>query len=80
MHKLLAAIFSVARRRQPFVVRLFFPAAAVAARGAVLQRSFLTENEPHGIWFVYQRSLTSRPRVHGFRSRAQRAMSGGQWM
>jgi transposase len=40
MHKLLAAIFSVARRRQPFVAAVVFsPAAAVAARGAVLQRS-----------------------------------------
>ena len=33
----------------------------------------MTENEPHGIWFVHQRSLTPRPRVHGLRSRAQRS-------
>jgi putative transposase len=28
-------------------------------------------------WFVHQRSLTPRPRVHGLRSRAQR--SDGRW-
>jgi transposase len=40
MHKLLAAIFSVARRRQPFITSLVFsPAAAAVAGGAVLQKS-----------------------------------------
>jgi transposase len=36
MHKLLAAIFSVARRRQPFVASLVFP-PVVAAGGAVAE-------------------------------------------
>jgi transposase len=40
MHKLLSAIFSVARRRQPFVTSLGFPpATAVVAGDAVLQKS-----------------------------------------
>jgi transposase len=39
MHKLLSAIFSVARRRQPFVTSLVFPPAAAAVAGdAVLQK------------------------------------------
>src|ERR1700761_9487942 len=43
MHKLLAAIFSVARRRQPFVVSgLFPPAAATAAGAAVSSEVVLT--------------------------------------
>jgi len=36
MHKLLAAIFSVARRRQPFVASLVSPPATVVAGGAVV--------------------------------------------
>jgi transposase len=42
MHKLLAAIFSVARRRQPFVVSGLFPPAAAAAGAAVSNEVVLT--------------------------------------
>ena len=42
MHKLLAAIFSVARRRQPFVVSGLFPPAAAAAGAAVSNELVLT--------------------------------------
>jgi hypothetical protein len=35
MHKLPAAIFSVARRRQPFVAALVSPPATIVAGGAV---------------------------------------------
>jgi transposase len=42
MHKLLAAIFSVARRRQPFVVSGLFPPAAAAAGAAASNEVVLT--------------------------------------
>jgi hypothetical protein len=49
-----------------------FFAAALLRLGARYCRGRLDGNEPHGIWFVHQRSLMPRPRVHGLRSRAQR--------
>jgi hypothetical protein len=48
MHKLLAAVFSVARRRQPLITSLVFPLAAAAVAGGAVSQKSSCSSEPGG--------------------------------